>query len=49
MENEKRLNKKSLPEKERFYSSLNLESITDSDYNHAKRICNDFETKTLGK
>ena len=40
---------KSLPEKERFYISLNLEGITDSDYNHAKRICNDLETKTLGK
>ena len=49
MENGKRLNKKSLPEKERFYISLNLEGITDSDYNHAKRICNDLETKTLGK
>ena len=26
-----------------------MENITDSDYNHAKRICNDSEIKNLGK
>ena len=29
----------SLPEKEDFYSDLNVEDIIDADYTHAKRIC----------
>ena len=36
----------SLPEKEDFYSHLNMESITDPDYAHAKR---DFKIKNLGE
>ena len=28
-----------LPEKEDFYSDLNVEDIIDADYTHAKRIC----------
>ena len=40
---------KSLPEKENFYSHLNLEDITDADYSHAKRFCKDFELKKLGE
>ena len=28
----------SLPEKEDFYSDLNVEDIIDADYTHAKRI-----------
>ena len=32
-----------------FYSNLNLEDITDADYMHAKRVCKDFETKSLGE
>ena len=35
----------SLPEKEDFYSHLNMEDITDADYAHAKRVCKDFEIK----
>ena len=31
-------NETSFPEKCDFYSNLNMESIADSDYNHAKRI-----------
>ena len=33
------------PEKEDFYSHLNMEDITDADYAHAKRVCKDFEIK----
>ena len=29
----------SLPGKEDFYSHLNMEDITDADYEHMKRIC----------
>ena len=38
-----------LPEKEDFYSHLNMEDITDADYAHTKIICNDFEIKNLGE
>ena len=40
-----KFNETSLPEKEEFYSNLYMENITDSDCNHVKRICNDFEIK----
>ena len=40
---------KTLPEKEDFYSHLNMEDITDADYAHAKRVCKDFEIKNLGE
>ena len=39
----------SLPEKEDFYSHLNMDNITDSDYAHAKKVCKDFEIKNLGE
>ena len=39
----------SLPEKEEFYSNLNMEDITDTDYIHAKRVWKDFEIKNLCK
>ena len=38
----------SLPEKEYFYSHLNMENITDEDYTHAKRVCKDIQIKKLG-
>ena len=38
-----------LPEKEEFYSNLNIEDITDSDYMHPKRVCKDFEIRNLGE
>ena len=44
-----RFNERSLPEKEEFYSKLNMEDITDVDYMHAKIVYEDFETKNLGE
>ena len=41
-------NETSLPEKEDFYSNLNMEDITDTDYTHAKRVRKDFEIENLG-
>ena len=39
----------SLPEKEDFYSHLNMEDITDADNAHAKRVSKDFEIKCFGE
>ena len=47
MDDYEKFNETSLPEKEDFYSCLNMEDITDSDYMHAKRFCKDFEIKNL--
>ena len=38
-----------LLEKKDFYSSLNLEDITDADYMKAKRVCKNFKIKNLGE
>ena len=44
----KRFNETLLPDKEDFYSNLNMEDITDADYKYAKKVWKDFETKNLG-
>ena len=36
-----------LPDKEAFYSSLNMEDITDVDHRHAKRVFKSFNKKIL--
>ena len=38
MDDWKRFNETSSPEKEDFYSHLNMRNITDEDYTHAKRV-----------
>ena len=42
-----RFDETSLPDKEAFYSSLNMEDITDVDYRHAKRVFKNFNNKNL--
>ena len=49
MDDWEKFNETSLPEKEDFYSHLNLEDITDADYAHTRRACKDFERKNLGE
>ena len=49
MDDWEKFNEASLPEKEDFYSHLNIEDITDADYTHAKRVCKEFEMKNLGE
>ena len=39
----------SLPDKESFYSNLNLESITDEDYVHGQKIRKVFKIKNIGE
>ena len=43
-----RFDETSLPEKEVFYSSLNMEDITNVDHRHAKRVFKKFNNKNLG-
>ena len=40
-----KFNETSLPEKEDFCSHLNMEDITDADYTHEKKVCQDCEIK----
>ena len=49
MDDWEKFNKTFLSEKEDFYSHLNMEDITDTDYAHAKKVCKDFEIKNLGE
>ena len=49
MDDWEKFNERTLPEKEEFYSNLNMEDITDADYMHAKRVCKGFEIKKLGE
>ena len=41
-------NETSLPDKETFYSSLNMEDITDVDHKHAKRVFKNLNNENLG-
>ena len=49
MDSWEKFNEASLPDKEPFYSNLNLESITDEDYVYAQKVCKLFEIKNLGQ
>ena len=44
-----KFNETSLPEKEDFYSHLNMDDITNADSVHTERVCKDFEIKNLGE
>ena len=48
MDSWKRLDEILLPNKEAFYSTLNMEDITDVDYRHAKRVFKVFNNKNMG-
>ena len=49
MDNWERLNKTSLPNKEYFYSNLNMENIDDIDYRHGNNVFKNFKLKNLGE
>ena len=49
MDEWQKFNQTSLPEKEEFYSNLNMENITGADYIQAKRVFKSFEIKYLGE
>ena len=41
-------NETSLPDKEAFYSNLNMEDITEVDYRHAKIVFQNLSNNNLG-
>ena len=48
MDSWERFDEASLPDKEAFYSSLNMEDITNVDHRHAKRVFKSLNNKNLG-
>ena len=48
MDNCKRFDETSFPDEKDFYSSLNMEGITDVDHRHAKRVFKNLSNKNLG-
>ena len=49
MDNWERFNETSLPDKESFYSNLNMENIDDIDYRHGNNVFKIFKLKNLGE
>ena len=49
MDNWKRFNETELLSKDKFYSTLNLEDISDDDYAHAINVWNTFNINNLGE
>ena len=49
MDNWERFDETSLPNKESFYSNLNMENIDDIDYRHGKNVFRRFKLKNLGE
>ena len=45
MDSWERFDETLLPDKEAFYSSLNMEDITDVDHRHAKRVLKNLNNK----
>ena len=49
VDNWEKFDETSLPNKEDFYSNLNMEDINDIDYRHANNVFKRFELKNLGQ
>ena len=49
MDNWERFDETSLPDKESFYSNLQMENIDDIDYRHGNNECTTFKLKHLGE
>ena len=48
MDRWERFDETSLPDKEAFYSSLNMKDITDVDHRHAERVFKSLNNKNIG-
>ena len=49
MDSWERFNETSLPSKEDFYSSLNMENIDDIDYRHGNNVFKRYELENVGQ
>ena len=49
MDDWEKFNETTLPEKDNFYSHLNMEDITDADHVQAKRVCKKSHIKNSGE
>ena len=49
MDNWEKFNETSFPNKESFYSNLNMENIEDIDYRHGNNVFKRFKLKNLGE
>ena len=49
MDSWEKFNETSIPPKEAYYSKLNEEDISDSDYAHAQKVWDVFEIKNQGE
>ena len=49
MDSFEKFNETKLPMKEKFYSILNNEHISDEDYSHAQKVWNTFQLQTMGE
>ena len=48
MDSWERFDETSFPDKEAFYSSLNMDDVTDVDHRHAKRVFKNLSNKNIG-
>jgi len=49
MDSFERFNETKLPTKDKFYSILNDQHVSDGDYKHAKRVWKGFQLKNVGE
>ena len=49
MDNWEKFDETTIPPKEAFYSKLNLENITDKDFEHAQKVWEVFGIKNRGE
>ena len=49
MDSFEKFNQTELPPKELFYSVVNDQPITDGEYDHARRVWETFNIKTMGE
>ena len=49
MDSFEKFNQMELPNKDQFYSILNDQHITDDEYDHANKVWNTFNIKTMGE